>query len=90
VDHEGSFNGRILSSYCSANPYMFGLSIAGGLVTLGIEGAVIGPMMLCFLVIVMECYKMAIQSRFLDSNLSEEENGQTTNEVIPNEAFKKS
>ncbi|OQV19593.1 Transmembrane protein 245 [Hypsibius exemplaris] len=63
----------------TANPYMFGLSVAGGLVTLGIEGAVIGPMALCFLIIVIESYKIVIQSRFLETGAATvEQNGQAT------------
>ncbi|GAU93059.1 hypothetical protein RvY_05050 [Ramazzottius varieornatus] len=53
----------------AANPFIFGLSVAGGLVTLGIEGAVIGPMMLCFLIIVVECFKLGM-SRWLSQDNS--------------------
>ncbi len=61
--------GRLISLLCSLLTLQTTIisTLAGGLVTLGIEGAVIGPLTLCFLTIVVESYKMAIQSRFLDT-----------------------
>ncbi|OQV15642.1 Transmembrane protein 245 [Hypsibius exemplaris] len=45
----------------TAHPYMFGLSVAGGLMTMGIEGVVVGPIVLCFFVIVIELSRMILK-----------------------------
>ena len=40
---------------------MFGLSVAGGLMTMGIEGVVLGPIVLCAFVIVIELSRMVLK-----------------------------
>ena len=40
---------------------MFGLSVAGGLMTMGIEGVVVGPIILCAFVIVIELSRMVLK-----------------------------
>ena len=67
--HCSDTNDLSVFCYCNyrANPFIFGLSVAGGLVTMGIQGAVIGPMLMCFLIIVMECFKLGM-SRWLAHN----------------------
>ncbi|XP_055347024.1 transmembrane protein 245-like isoform X2 [Paramacrobiotus metropolitanus] len=45
----------------TTHPYMFGLSVAGGLVTMGLEGAVFGPVMLCILLVVVQVYRRILQ-----------------------------
>lgn len=44
-----------------AHPYMFGLSVAGGLVTMGLEGAVFGPVMLCILLVAVQVYRRILE-----------------------------
>ncbi|OQV19095.1 Transmembrane protein 245 [Hypsibius exemplaris] len=45
----------------TAHPYMFALSVAGGIIAMGLEGAVLGPVMLCILLIVVQVYRRILQ-----------------------------
>ncbi|GAV02888.1 hypothetical protein RvY_13395 [Ramazzottius varieornatus] len=45
----------------TAHPYLFGLSVAGGIIAMGLEGAVFGPVMLCILVVVGQVYRRILR-----------------------------
>lgn len=45
-----SFN---IISY-SGHPYLTGLSMAGGVLCFGIQGAIIGPLILCFMFVIFK------------------------------------
>lgn len=59
----------------SGHPYLTGLSVAGGLFCLGMEGAIIGPLILCCLYVIINMSTSLMQdsvspTRTLDRSFS--------------------
>ncbi|CAG0887667.1 unnamed protein product [Cyprideis torosa] len=44
------------------HPYIIGLSVMGGVLCIGVQGAILGPVLLCSLLIALNIYKGAIKS----------------------------
>ena len=49
------------AAFSRAHPYVFGLSVAGGLMTMGIEGVIVGPIVLCAFVTAIELSRMILK-----------------------------
>jgi len=54
--------------FSGGHPYLTGLSIAGGIFCLGVEGAIFGPLLLCCIMVVIN-----LSRRYLHSPEEEEE-----------------
>ncbi|XP_018058919.1 PREDICTED: transmembrane protein 245 isoform X2 [Atta colombica] len=57
-----------ISCHSGGHPYLTGLSIAGGIFCLGVEGAIFGPLLLCCIMVVIN-----LSRRYLNSPEEEEE-----------------
>ncbi|KAL7632732.1 UNVERIFIED_CONTAM: hypothetical protein RMT77_016933 [Armadillidium vulgare] len=44
------------------HPYLTGLAVAGGIFCWGVQGAILGPLLLCILLVVTKMYTSLIQS----------------------------
>ncbi|XP_055353883.1 transmembrane protein 245-like [Paramacrobiotus metropolitanus] len=53
----------------TAHPYLFGLSVAGGLMTMGIEGVIVGPIVLCAFVTSIELSRMILKPPSADDDV---------------------
>lgn len=55
-------NNIILHICRGGHPYLTGLSIAGGVFCLGIEGAIFGPLLLCCIMVAINLSRRYLQS----------------------------
>lgn len=55
-------NFLFLLCYSGGHPYLTGLSIAGGIFCLGVEGAIFGPLLLCCIMVVINLSRKYMHS----------------------------
>ncbi|UYV69500.1 TMEM245 [Cordylochernes scorpioides] len=55
-----------MSLYSMGHPYLTGLAIAGGIFCFGVEGALFGPLLLCFFCVLVNLYSGIVQDMPLD------------------------
>lgn len=48
--------------YSAGHPYLTGLSIAGGIFCLGVEGAIFGPLLLCCIMVAINLSRRYVHS----------------------------
>lgn len=52
----------------SGHPYLNGLAMAGGVLYFGIEGAIIGPLILCFMLVIINFGASLMQEQINSSS----------------------
>lgn len=62
-----NFTYLFLLFYSGGHPYLTGLSIAGGIFCLGVEGAIFGPLLLCCIMVVINLSRKYMQSVSVDN-----------------------
>ncbi|GFS24282.1 transmembrane protein 245-like [Elysia marginata] len=58
----GVVDAKIYGEIEGGHPYVTGLAIAGGIMFMGLQGAIIGPIILCFFIVVFKMYGSLLDS----------------------------